>query len=438
MPGGLIEFTAFSPSEAATRYLAGLPDGATVAVALSGGGDSVGLLSALYEAACARNGRVRLAALTVDHGLRSGSADEAAAMAELCHGLSIPHLVLSWQGDKPKTGLSEAAREARYRLLAEGVARLHADCLVTAHTLDDQLETVEMRRRRSDRSPRGLAGIAPAALFFGWLPVHRPFLRVLRADIRNHLSERRIGWFDDPSNDDPRYERVRVRQAKEFALGPDAIAAAAERRGALATAAAAYLEAHARMPLPLLFELDARQEDEAANLALATLIAVAGGQPHLPGQEQLERLRSALKSPGAVVSLGRTVVERRKDKLYIGRDQRNLPVLEIAPGESIAWDGRFRIANETQAVITIAPSVHQEPPEGVPSRIARRALATLPICAEPGRARDDVTVLPLLAPFETVLLSFDGALADALCRLSGRPLFPCFLGRGVETQSICG
>ncbi len=102
MPGGLSGFATFSPSQAATRYLDGLPDGVTVAVALSGGGDSVGLLSALYESACVRSGRVRLAALTVDHGLRPGSAGEAAAMADFCRTLSIPHLTLSWQGDKPK------------------------------------------------------------------------------------------------------------------------------------------------------------------------------------------------------------------------------------------------------------------------------------------------------------------------------------------------
>lgn len=438
MPRGLSGFATASPSEAATRYIDGLPDGVMVAVALSGGGDSVGLLSTLYETPCIRSGRVSLAALTVDHALRPGSADEAAAMAEFCGELSIPHLTLPWLGDKPKAGVSEAARDARYRLLAEGVERLRADCLVTAHTLDDQLETVEMRRRRSDTSPRGLAGIAPAALFFGRLAVHRPFLRVQRNDIRDHLSERGIRWFDDPSNDDPKYERVRVRLAGEFGLGPNEIAAAAERRSALAAAAAAYIEAHARMPLPLLFEIDVPDDVEAGDLALAMLIAVAGGQPHLPGQQQLERLKLSLRSPGAAVSLGRTVVERRKDRLFIGRDRRNLPVIEISPGEHAEWDGRLRIDNATPAAIAVAASVNEVPPEGVPSRIAQRALATLPTCAMRGHAWQGVTVVPMLAPFETVLLSFDGALADALCLLLERPLFPRFLSFGVETETTRG
>lgn len=435
MPGGLNTSTTISPLEAAKRYVLGLRDGATVAVALSGGGDSIGLLVALGETQSIRDSRVRLAAITVDHGLRPESAGEAAAMAALCERLSIPHLVMSWQGEKPATGVSDAARQARYRLLTEGVNRLGADCLVTAHTLDDQLETVEMRRQRSETSLRGLAGIAPAALFFGALVVHRPFLEVRRGDIRNYLGEQCIAWFDDPSNENPRYERVRVRQAGQFAMEAEAIAAAAQRRQALAEAAAGYLEAHVRMPLPLLFELCAPTDSDTGNLALATLIAVAGGQAHLPGQKQLDRLRLLLRTESAV-SLGRTVVERRKGALYIGRDRRNLPSLQLAPGESVDWDGRFRVTNGSNEVVTIGPSLETAPVGCVPPRIARRALATLPDFALPGLEGDEERGRPVLALFETVLSSFDKSLADALCRLCGRSLFPRFLSGGLETFPV--
>ena len=435
MPGGLSTSTTISPLEAAKRYVIGQRDGTTVAVALSGGGDSVGLLVALNETSCVRDGRVRLAAITVDHGLRPESAGEAVAMAEFCSRLCIPHLVMPWHGDKPATGVSEAARQARYRLLAEGANRLGADCLLTAHTLDDQLETVEMRRQRSDTSLRGLAGIAPAALFFGMLEVHRPFLGVRRTDIRAYLSQQGIVWFDDPSNENPRYERVRVRQAGHFALDAKAIAAAAQKRETLAEEAAGYVDAYVRMPLPLLFELRLPDESEAGNLVLATLIAVAGGQPHLAVREQLDRLRLALQTQSAV-SLGRTVVEQRKDKLYIGRDRRNLPTLDLASGESVDWDGRFRVTNGSDKGITVGPSRVTAPNEKVPLRIARRALATLPDCALGGFEGGEVKGLPFLAPFETVLSSFDKPLADALCRLTGRSLFPAFLSGGLETFPI--
>lgn len=437
MPGGLNTSTTISPLEAARRYVLGLRDGATVAVALSGGGDSVGLLVALSETPSIRDRSVRLAAITVDHGLRPESAGEAAAMAEFCHKLSIPHLVLPWRGVKPATGVSQAARQARYRLLAEGVNRLGADCLVTAHTLDDQLETVEMRRQRSDTSLRGLAGIAPAALFFGTLAAHRPFLGVRRADIRDHLRAQATAWFEDPSNDNPHYERVRVRQSGHFALDAGAIAAAAQKRQALAEAAAGYVEAHVRMPLPLLFEISVPDNSEAGNLALATLISVAGGQTHLPGQEQLDRLHRVLQTENAV-SLGRTVVERRKGALYIGRDRRNLPTLQLSSGESADWDGRFRVTNTSGKVLSVGPALETAPVEGVPPRIARRALATLPDCALRGIEGAEGRARPILAPFETVLSCFDSALADALCRLSGRSLFPRFLSGGLETFPVKG
>ncbi|HWU62349.1 MAG TPA: tRNA lysidine(34) synthetase TilS [Ensifer sp.] len=441
MPGGLTPFTALSPLEAAGRYIHALPEGAMVAVALSGGGDSVGLLTALHAANDRLAGRIRLAAVTVDHALRPQSADEATAMGDFCRTLSVPHVALVWEGEKPEAGVSEAARQARYHLLAEGARRLGVDCLVTAHTLDDQLETVEMRRQRSDTSLRGLAGIAPAALFFGGLAVHRPFLRVKRGEIRDMLAARGVGWFDDPTNDDPHYERVRVRQAGQFVLDAEAIAAAAHKRTTLSQEAADYLASHGRMPLPLLFELDLPQDSEAENLVLATLIAVAGGQTHLPGQEQLGRLRDMLldRRGSLSVSLGRTVVERRKDKLFIARDRRNLPTLRLPPGGSADWDGRFHVTNTSPAELTIGAMREREAAAAkVQGRIDRRALATLPDCAVPGHHEGKGTTRPLLAPFERVLTSFDRPLADALCRITGRPVFPAFLSAGVETFLVSG
>ncbi len=442
MPGGLSEFPTISPLEAARRYLDGQPGGATVAVALSGGGDSVGLLVALIEAASQVARDIRIAAVTVDHGLRSESPDEALAMAEFCRLRSVPHLILPWTDVKPATGVSAAARQARYRLLAEGCQRLGADCLATAHTLDDQLETVEMRRLRSETSLRGLAGIAPAALFFGTLAVHRPFLCVLRADIRRYLTDKEISWFDDPSNENPKYERVRVRQAGRFVHDAADVLAAARRRTALAVAAGSYLLEHARMPLPMLFSLDLpprNGDQEAFALALAALIALAGGQTQLPGEEQLERLNdlSLLRGSNASLSVGRTVVERRRDVFFISRDRRNLPTLNIRAGEITVWDGRFRVAATPGSTVISDPYAAAGVGQGLPPRIAQRAFATQPDPATvPSSGVAALDVSPYLALFETVLSSFDRSLADALCQLTGRPVFPDFMTRGLETFPI--
>ena len=213
-------------------------------VALSGGGDSVGLLVALRQALQARGATVghdiSLCAVTVDHRLRPEAADEAAAMAAFCGALGIAHRIVHWDEDKPQSGLSEAARLARYRLLIDAADALDAGLIVTGHTLDDQLETVEMRQSRTSGAGRGLAGMADATLFGGRHWVARPFLTVWRRDIRNYLTAHKIGWFDDPSNQSLAYERVRTRKAGHFSVSAETIDEHGRRRAVLADEAAEY------------------------------------------------------------------------------------------------------------------------------------------------------------------------------------------------------
>ena len=183
-------------------------------IALSGGSDSTALLSLARDVLSAETGSGRLVAATVDHGLRAESAAEARRCADLCGSLGIAHVILRWDGDKPATGVQTAARAARYRLLAGEAA---GGIVLTGHTLDDQLETVAMRRARGPG--RGLSGIAPATLFEGGTWFVRPLLALRRGALRDHLAAAGLGWIEDPSNRDRRFERVRVR---ESAAGEDA------------------------------------------------------------------------------------------------------------------------------------------------------------------------------------------------------------------------
>eukprot|EP01038_Epipyxis_sp_PR26KG_P002194 gene2194-3124_t len=135
-----------SPVAAATHFLAACPPNARLLVAVSGGSDSLGLLHAFHHAlSVLERPDIQLHAATIDHALRPGSDHEALDVTKTCEKLNIPHHVRVWTGDKPKTGIPAAARLARYALLSAIAKDVSADCVLTGHTLNDQMETIAMR-----------------------------------------------------------------------------------------------------------------------------------------------------------------------------------------------------------------------------------------------------------------------------------------------------
>ena len=158
----------------------------------------------------------RLVAVTVDHGLRKESKREAKAVEKLAHKLGIEHRTLQWTGRKPKTGLQEAARLARYRLLSEAANEIDARYVLTAHTLDDQAETVLFRLARGS-GIRGLAGMEfvrghagrKRAWGSNWCV---PLLAIPKSRLIATLKAAKIRYADDPSNRDPRFTRPRLRE----------------------------------------------------------------------------------------------------------------------------------------------------------------------------------------------------------------------------------
>jgi tRNA(Ile)-lysidine synthase len=148
--------------------------------------------------------------VTVDHGLRPEAADEAAFVAREAAALGLPYRTLVWAGEKPRTGLQEAAREARYRLLVQCAREGGASHLVTAHTQDDQAETVLMRLARGS-GPAGLAGMRREREREGIRHV-RPLLDWPKAALLELCRERDWRFVSDPSNADERFARVRWRR----------------------------------------------------------------------------------------------------------------------------------------------------------------------------------------------------------------------------------
>ncbi len=155
----------------------------------------------------------KLVAVTVDHGLRPEARREAAAVKRLARRLGVVHRVLRWIGRKPTSGLQHKAREARYRLIAAAASRAGATCVLTAHTIDDQAETILFRLARGS-GLSGLAGMArvrPLVMPTTGVFLVRPLLDVAKSRLVATLRAVRIAAADDPSNRDPRFARTRLR-----------------------------------------------------------------------------------------------------------------------------------------------------------------------------------------------------------------------------------
>ena len=194
----------------ANHLFSGLTSASAVVLAVSGGPDSTALLLLAARWRGKRKRGPKLLAVTIDHGLRKEAAAEARQVARLAKKLDVPHRILRWRGTKPSSRLQEKARAMRYRLLAEAAAKAGAIHILTAHTIDDQAETVLMRLLRGS-GPAGLAGMVRETQL-GEITLLRPFLDVSKARLLATLRKAEISFAEDSSNRDPRFTRVRMRK----------------------------------------------------------------------------------------------------------------------------------------------------------------------------------------------------------------------------------
>lgn len=319
-----------------------------IGVAVSGGGDSLALLCLAVDWAN-RNGREVLA-VTVDHGLRPEAAGEAAHVVALCRAAGVPCDMLTWTGWDGQGNLQDAARRARKSLIASWAARSAVTLVLTGHTQDDQAETVLMRLARGS-GVDGLAGIAPwtrdAGLVWG-----RPLLDTRRQELRSYLTARGMSWVEDPSNDDPRFDRVKARKMlgslAELGLTVDRLAATAKRMQAAADALARAtgdlaLQAVSVDRGDLVIDdaaVRAAPEDVQRRLMARALSWVAG-QTYRPRYEALLALMQSCAKGGSGTLHGCFVKPNRAGGLRVMRELKAVSGLVAAPGEP--WDGRWHL-----------------------------------------------------------------------------------------------
>lgn len=332
-----------------------------LAVAVSGGGDSLALVHLAQSWVQARGGRVL--GLTVDHGLRPESAAEAAQVAAWLAEAGIEHRTLAWQGPKPDSALQEKARAVRYRLLEAECRRAGALHLLLGHHRDDQAETHLMRRRR-DSGADGLAGMAAVAERPG-VRLLRPLLPVPGSRLRATLAVAGRPWIEDPSNRDLAFTRVRLRGELESgrgvalagetrAYGRKRVRAEEARWRLLAEACVLHPAGHAVIDGVRL----AAAPSEVAEAALARLAACVGGREHLPRRDRVARLLSRVCAvpDGARGTLAGCRLLPHEGRLLLCREMRDLPPpLTVAAGEAVDWDGRFRFHFSGPGMARLAP-----------------------------------------------------------------------------------
>jgi tRNA(Ile)-lysidine synthase len=253
--------------EGLTHLFAPLVGASGALAAVSGGPDSIALMHLLARWIAAA-GRPPVSVATVDHGLRAESAEEAAFVAHEAAALGLPHKILAWAGRKPSSRLQEAARQARYDLLFEEAGRIGASHVLTAHTRDDQAETVLMRLSAGS-GITGLGGMR-CIVFRGDVLLVRPLLAVSKADLIGLCAAQGWEFLEDPSNTDPRFARVRWRNLMPDLAREGLTAVRLARLAARAARADAALDAKAKEAFAR-----ARLEAEAHSLRIQGAVLAA-------------------------------------------------------------------------------------------------------------------------------------------------------------------
>jgi tRNA(Ile)-lysidine synthase len=321
-----------------------------IAVAVSGGPDSLALILLAHRWARQRGGRA--CALTVDHGLRPESAEEARTVAGWLASRAIPHEILVWAGDKPASGIQEAAREARYRLLArwcQGHGVLH---LLTAHHREDQVET-HLIRRGARSGIDGLAGMSAVRELPGCRLV-RPLLAVPRARLRALLAQEGQPFLRDPSNLNPAFERARLRlqgsvipeRREEIAAELRVCGAARiERERVLDNLLARAVSLHPAGFATLETSALSGVEAELAERLLGRVAASVGAARYPARRVRLARLRAELMArPDRARTLGGCRFVPWRGRLLVLREPEAASApMRLEPGANLLWDRRFAV-----------------------------------------------------------------------------------------------
>ncbi len=415
-------------------------DAPLIALAVSGGADSLALMGAAARWRKRRGGKPDMVVLTVDHRLRRTSRREAEAVVAAAEARGLPARILVRKGKAPAANIEAEARSVRYSLLVEAARSLGASHLLTAHHRDDLAEALLLRLTRG-AGVFGLAAMRPAVATNG-IVLARPLLAVPRARLAATTAGYGLTPVVDAMNSDPRFARVRARAllpllARE-GLDPTRLAATARRLAdaadAVDAAASDLIAAAVTVDQFAVVRLHADQFRLApaavqARVLVRLLMAIGGGD-YSPRSERLAALTGAMTA-GAGGRFKRTlagcVVEQRDGGFVFYREigREGPQAVALKPGTTIVWDRRFQVSAgpSVPAGLTVAALGEAQRREiGAGRGLAPpAALAALPAIER----RERAIAVPSLGFFTNSAKGLDVAIGQILeKRLAEPPLFP--------------
>ncbi|WP_375637005.1 MULTISPECIES: tRNA lysidine(34) synthetase TilS [unclassified Bartonella] len=385
-------------------------------LAVSGGSDSLALMFLVKEHLETLAFPPEMIVVTVDHQLRKESMREAETVAKICRVHDIQHITVRWEGEKPKTHIASSARVARYDLLVKEAQKQGASLIMTGHTLNDQVETYQMRYQRLQKNrgalyseavamrdgvsaggfagilrgeavamrdedhtrktrkniseknygplyERGLSCIPREALLHRKVRLIRPLLGVKRQTLRNYLRLQGQTWIDDPTNEDRNFERVRVRQS----LSPQKLAYIAQK----INEAALQRRQQAKNIADLILALDITvqhgrcfiakpalflQKHSSFPFVVGLFAVLMGGGFYLLPNQKLSMLvqKLCLDSPEKKrFTYAGSVIEYNKQGISLWREGRNMKEAIVEPDKTFIWDRRYHITNHGYEAIKV-------------------------------------------------------------------------------------
>jgi tRNA(Ile)-lysidine synthase len=332
-----------------------------IAVAVSGGADSLTLAILADRWARERGGEI--CAVTVDHRLRPESGVETSRLNGWLSARAIRHEILTWSGQKPASGIQEAARIARYALLDKWCGAHGCLHLLTAHHREDQAETYLIRCRARSGAD-GLAGMS-AIRELANCRVVRPLLGVAKARLEAFLDAERQPFITDPSNRNPIFERARLRSEGVVPLGTELRCLLGKMRTLAYGRQLNESRRHRLLARSVILHpagfavLDPASlccaPNDVSEGVIAAVVSTIGGKLYPPRRERVARLRAIVGgSLCRAFTLGGCTLVRWRGRILLLRElAAAAPAVTLAPGERCFWDRRYLLDLATAAKGTL-------------------------------------------------------------------------------------